>query len=803
MKILHIADYYGTVPGTFVASLSSLMDRGIEEAFIFPVARPWQDDLRRKGAQVFVFKLRSLFDLPSYLKILGIIRRERIDIVHTHYSRTANIFAAKAKIFFPRLKVVWHWRMPMGVEATLLEKDIRGPLLRFYHFKRRVGNIFYRVIDSLFVDFHVAVSECVGKNVLLRNITNRRKLAVVLNGLDTSIFDPEKATLIRQALGLKDEDLVLVCAAHMRRQKDHRTLLKAFSIVEKKYPSAKLILAGEGALEGEARGYAAQLGLGRSVLFLGPRKDVRDILAISDIGVLASLYEGFCFFAIESLVMGKPIVATDVCGLSEAVAAGRDGFLVPPKDPAALAEKISFLIDHPEIRRKMGQSGRRKVLDHFTLERWSRDMEGIYAALLREKPRISPLMFSRRFVYKALECFYFSAGVRVIWAGCLRAFFWKEYRSLKGYVVSRNAGGLKKAIVAINCRSAIFEHVKEIYFRLENHPKLLPLAITTAKFFRLQAKQRFFSRLETKYGLVYGKNYFSYAWLPKIRPRIYLEPQPTPYGDLCRGAIKVMYVHGLANLGFSKDFKHIRCAGKYDYLLLTGPLQKRAILQAQKMYGGRLPQLVEVGFLRGDRLLAQKRSFDKGAALAEMGLEEMFTILFAPTWGDFSATREWIDKMVEASRMLDANILIRLHPILTSGKTGWETGGVDWDLKLKELAQKYKRVHIASDDDIDAYLLSADVCVTDASSVGMEFMILEKPAIFLPVPHFFKMYGKDRPIAWVREGLEVDDKEQLMDQLKVCMSDRHCLKSYPLKDMIYNPGKALEAIVSFLEGIAG
>lgn len=786
-----------------MASLSSLMDRGIKEVFIFPVARPWQDDLRRKGARVFVFKLRSLFDFLSFFKILGIIRHERIDIVHTHYSRTANIFAAKAKIFFPRLKVVWHWRMPMGVEAKLLEQDVRGPLLKFYLWKRSVGNIFYRAIDSLFVDFHVAVSECVGHNVLARHITNCKKLAVVLNGLDTSVFDPEKVGLQRQVLGLKDDDFVMVCAAHLRRQKDHRTLLKAFEIVVKKYPSAKLILAGEGHLEAEIKSYAAELMLGDSVFFLGPRKDVPELLAISDISALASLYEGFCFFAIESLVMGKPIVATDVCGLSEAVVAGRDGFLVPSKDPEALAEKICFLIEHPEIRSKMGQSGRSKVLDYFTLERWSRDMEGIYAALLREKPHVSLLMFLRRFVYKTLECFYFSVAVRVLWAGCLRVFFWKEYKSLQEYITSRSAGGAKKAIIAVNCRSVVFEHVKEIYFRLQDHPRLFSLAITTAKFLRVQAKQRLFSRLEKRYGLVYGKNYFSYAWLPKIRPRIYLEPQPTPYGDLCPGAVRVMYAHGLANLGFSKDFKHIRCASKYDYLLLTGPLQKKAVLRAHEMYGGRLPQLIDAGFLRGDRLLEQKRSFDRRAALVKMGLGENFTILFAPTWGDFSGVKEWIDKVVDAARVLDANILIRLHPIMTRGKTGWETGGVNWELKLKELAQKYGRVHIASDDDIDAYLLSADVCITDASSVGMEFMILEKPTIFLPVPHFFKMYGKDRPIAWVREGLEVDNAAQLVSQLQSYMEDRHCLKSYPLEKMIYNPGRALETIVSFLEGIVG
>jgi len=410
-------------------------------------------------------------------------------------------------------------------------------------------------------------------------------------------------------------------------------------------------------------------------------------------------------------------------------------------------------------------------------------------------------MFLKRFVFKIMENIYFSKSIRYCWIRLLRIFYQKEYAEFKKYITKTKQGTSKNIIVALNCRSAIFEHIKDIYFYLRDHPSFFVVPIATTKFSIRTHKKKVFSRFESQYGLVHGKNYFSYLWLKKLKPHVYIEPQPTVYADFCKSTIKIMYVHGLANLGFSKDFRHIRIVEKYNYLFLTGPLQKRALLYAHKIYGGRLPEMVEIGFLRGDRLLAKKKDFNRKAFLDKINLQDRFTLLFAPTWGEFSGTKEWIDKIVDIAQELDINILLRLHPILTSGKIGWETSDVNWNIKLQQLAQRYNRVHIAVDDDIDDYLLVSDVAVTDASSVGMEFMLLEKPVIFVPAPIFFKVYGKERPIAWVREGLEARDAADLKDNLKKCLESHYTIKIYPLEKMVYNPGRAIYAIVSFLENL--
>lgn len=406
----------------------------------------------------------------------------------------------------------------------------------------------------------------------------------------------------------------------------------------------------------------------------------------------------------------------------------------------------------------------------------------------------------RKLIFNFAEAVYFSRFIRYLWIRLMRIFLTDEYRRLKKFLVS-SAGASKKTIVALNCRSIVFEHFKEIYFCLKDHPSFIALPIGTTKFPPSQYKNKIFSSFKEKYGLVYGVNYFSYLWLDKVKPRVCIEPYPTVYADFSPSTIKIIYVHGLANLGFSKDFSHIRMIKKYDYLFLTGPLQRRAMHLAQEMYGVALPQMVEIGFLRGDRLLAKKNGFDRRAALEKMGLEDKFTVLFAPTWGEFSGVREWIGVVVELARELDLNILLRLHPLLMGGKTVWETCGIDWESRLKELAQKYRRAHIASDDDIDNYLLAADATVTDASSVGMEFMLLGKPAFFVPAPKFFALYGRQRPVAWVREGREVNSRSELKDALRRCTEGTGAIEGYPLEDMIYNPGKSLGAIISFLEGL--
>jgi glycosyltransferase involved in cell wall biosynthesis len=144
-------------------------------------------------------------------------------------------------------------------------------------------------------------------------------------------------------------------------------------------------MVGEGPLADEARYDAEALGLSAQVRFLGWRDDVAAIMAITDVSVLASMYEGLPYTLLEAMAAARPVVATDVAGSLEVVEEGQTGFLVPPRDAAALADRIGRLLGDDRLRREMGQAGRNRLEKHFLIEVMVRQVEAVYDDLISGK----------------------------------------------------------------------------------------------------------------------------------------------------------------------------------------------------------------------------------------------------------------------------------------------------------------------------------------------------------------------------------------------------------------------------------
>jgi glycosyltransferase involved in cell wall biosynthesis len=133
----------------------------------------------------------------------------------------------------------------------------------------------------------------------------------------------------------------------------------------------------------EAKAKAMQLS--EDVIFTGIRQDVPNILGLLDVFVLPSLWEGLPIALLEAMAAGLPVVATAVGGTPEVVVEGETGFLVPPRDPEALAEAILRLLREPDLRRRMGEAGRKRVAEHFSVEQMVQKTEALYEHLLAEK----------------------------------------------------------------------------------------------------------------------------------------------------------------------------------------------------------------------------------------------------------------------------------------------------------------------------------------------------------------------------------------------------------------------------------
>ena len=191
----------------------------------------------------------------------------------------------------------------------------------------------------------------------------RTRACVVHNGVDIARV---RALASAQEPFVKREPWV-VMAARLSCQKDHQTLLRAFSgIVEN--TRARLILVGDGEERAEIERQARELGIGDRLRITGHLDNPFPLMAAADVVVLSSHYEGFGLVLVEAMALGRAVIATDCpSGPAEIIRDGIDGFLVPPRDAACLGARMAALLGDAGLRARIGAAGERRA------ERFSQD----------------------------------------------------------------------------------------------------------------------------------------------------------------------------------------------------------------------------------------------------------------------------------------------------------------------------------------------------------------------------------------------------------------------------------------------
>jgi glycosyltransferase involved in cell wall biosynthesis len=193
-------------------------------------------------------------------------------------------------------------------------------------------------------------------------------------GVAAGTCDPRTTVVIRSGIDLDERRIArpardtprIVAVGRLQAPKDPLSLVRALAMLPSRRFEA--LLVGDGpdrpAVEAELR----RLGLEGAVVLTGDREDVMEILADSDIFVLASRSEAFPITVLEAMAAGLPVVGPRVGGLAELVVEGETGLLVTPGDPAALASALEPLVDDPALRERFGAAGRARIETHFTLE---------------------------------------------------------------------------------------------------------------------------------------------------------------------------------------------------------------------------------------------------------------------------------------------------------------------------------------------------------------------------------------------------------------------------------------------------
>jgi glycosyltransferase involved in cell wall biosynthesis len=187
--------------------------------------------------------------------------------------------------------------------------------------------------------------------------------------------------LVRSALGLPPQAILIGTIGRLTRQKGYSVLLQAASAVLKEIPDAHVVIVGEGELRDSLESLAEQLGVGHAVHLLGARHDIEELLAATDLFVSSSLWEGLPTVILEAMASGVPVVATDVSGTRELVRDGVTGRLVPAGEAAPLAQAIVNTLQDLEQMQEM-VNGARILVQEFSIEQVARQHVEAYSTLL-------------------------------------------------------------------------------------------------------------------------------------------------------------------------------------------------------------------------------------------------------------------------------------------------------------------------------------------------------------------------------------------------------------------------------------
>jgi len=313
---------------------------------------------------------KGLADPRGWLRLHRWLHREQPEILHAHLPHAAWLAR------WSRLAA------PVRVLVDTIHTSSTGTL------GRRIG---YR-LSAWVPDRVTAVGEAVREAWLAARMVSANQCVLIPNGVDTDAFHPDANArrTRRRELGLSNEFLWFA-AGRLDPVKDYSTKLRAFAQTS---ANARLVIAGTGPLEDELRKLASTLAIEDRVRFLGFEPDVRTWMQAADAFVLSSRWEGLPMGLIEAGACGLPVVATDVPGTREVIVDAETGWLVLAADPAALAAKMSTLMQAtPEARRAMGSLARQRVIERYSLnsilDRW----EALYGELLERNSR--PMRWAR------------------------------------------------------------------------------------------------------------------------------------------------------------------------------------------------------------------------------------------------------------------------------------------------------------------------------------------------------------------------------------------------------------------------
>jgi len=373
-KVLNIfsGKEVGGIARVILPLLTTLNGNRCAVTTLFLSDGPMLEMARDFGLRTHLLKRRSSIDLSLIKKIRAFISTEGFDIIHTH-SIVSNFYGRSA-ILNKKVKLVTTVHADVYSEL----QDATGSWIK--------SKIWY-IVDTFmarYSTFLIANSEATRKNIKQRGV-KEEKIRVIHNGIVCNdMSGTASSEVIRKKYGIPLTSPLIGTAGRLTRAKNQGLLINCAPAVLKEFPDAYFLIVGDGNLKEDFVGQAAKLGISSRVIFTGWQEDVYSFIMAMDVFVMPSQNEGFGIAVLESMACAKPVVATDVGGVGEIVVDGETGFMVPEGDKKMLAEKIVTILRDSSLLSKMGERGRLRLEEKFSVEIMAEETEALYCKVLED-----------------------------------------------------------------------------------------------------------------------------------------------------------------------------------------------------------------------------------------------------------------------------------------------------------------------------------------------------------------------------------------------------------------------------------
>ncbi len=329
-----------------VEAARALRGRGHHAVVACGKRSPLEARAREAGLETWSAPLHGGLGLVSAFRLGSYLESEKIEAVIGNVGRDLWIGAIACRRSGARL-----------LQRRGLVRPVKPGRLSRWLYTRAVDRV---IVNSL------AIRDCMVDSV---DFLDASRFVLIPNGIDTRAGVSGDGARLRSELGLLPETPVAGTIGRLAQMKGHSDLLRAWPHVLEKVPEARLLLIGEGEEERGLKSLAAELGIERSVSFLGFRRDIADLLEAIDLLVLPSVRdEGCSNTLLEAMWHGRPAVVTDCGGLPGVVTHEELGLVVPMHAPEPLAFAVTRLLSNPVDRERMGRAARRAIEQGYSLD---------------------------------------------------------------------------------------------------------------------------------------------------------------------------------------------------------------------------------------------------------------------------------------------------------------------------------------------------------------------------------------------------------------------------------------------------